>query len=356
MSVMTGDAASASRIRGARAPSYEALRPLKAARSDTFPVFSDLPDRLVGAKRHPDEVVAYVLATAAGYAYADGATLAMILARLGLEDCACQTVEQHVDAMLIETTAHIVQSADGRVVIVCFRGTVPMSGISWLNDLDVHPRPVALTFPPEHAGAVHGGFYRNVRAVRPDVIRCLDRALHGASVLDAAAATPAAMEALYVTGHSYGGAMATLLALMLRNEPAYAPVMRKLRAVYTFGAPMVASPALAKACHDDRRLGGRLFRYVYANDVVPQVPPRACGAFAHFGAELRYRPGHGWRPSEPRRQIGGALEMLASSTTMIARQLRLTHDLGFGASLYDHLPAGYIAALTPPDVTTEFGG
>jgi hypothetical protein len=215
---------------------------------------------------------------------------------------------------------------------------------------------VALTFPRDGASCdVHGGFYRNVRATRPDVVWCLDWALHGLSVRGGGETMPNPLEALYVTGHSYGGAMASLLAIMLRNEPAYAPLLRKLRAVYTYGAPMVGSPALAEACAADDRLGDRVFRYVYDNDIVPQLPPRACGEFEHFGEEYRYTPSRGWRESTPRTQLGGLVEVLAAPTTVLARQLRLTHNVRFHASLYDHLPGGYIAALTPPEVATEFG-
>jgi hypothetical protein len=351
------DVETAARIEAVRAPSYEALRTLKRERSEAFPVYDDLPELLVRARRHPDPDVAFVLATASGYAYAGARTMAMMMARLGLQDCVCRTVAQHVDAMLIETTAHVIQSADGRVAILAYRGTVPMSGISWLNDLDVNPHGVALTFP--HADGpceLHGGFYRNVRATRPDVIRALQWALEGRSVLGDGEEMPHPLEALYVTGHSFGGAMASVLAIMLRNDPAYAPVLKAVRAVYTFGAPMVASPALADARDGDARLGNRVFRYVYENDAVPQVPPRACGNFAHFGRELRYTHAHGWQQSAPRRQLGGVMEMLTAPTAIIARQLRFTRDWHFGASLYDHLPAGYVAALKPGGVESEFGG
>ena len=349
------DAETASFVENRRAPSYEALRPLKPPRSDTFPVYSDLADRLVHEKPHPDDDVRFVLAVCAGYSYSDAATIAMIVARLGLEECVCRMVGQYVDAMLIDTTAYVIQSADGRVVIVSYRGTVPMSGINWLTDLDVTPHRISLTFPHHgHRCDVHGGFYRNVRATRPDVIRCLDWALHGQSVLGDRRDMDHPLEVLYLTGHSYGGAMATLLAVMLRAEPAYEALMDKLRAVYTFGAPMVGSPALARACQDDE-LGHRLFRFVYDNDIVPQVPPKVCGEFEHFGAEYRYTPASGWDASVPREQLGGVLDVLSAPTTFVARQLRLTRNVRFHASLYDHLPGGYITALTPGGVTSEFG-
>lgn len=53
------------------APTYEQLRPMKAKRTGTFPVYPDLPDRLAAAPATPDPTVAHVLATCAGYSYSD---------------------------------------------------------------------------------------------------------------------------------------------------------------------------------------------------------------------------------------------------------------------------------------------
>lgn len=350
-------ASTGTRAENRRAPSYEALRPLKPPRSSEFPVFDDLTDRLVTTQSHPDETVRFVLAVCAGYAYADPATVTMIMARLGLEDNVCRTVSQHVDAMLIDTTAHVIQSADGRVVILGYRGTVPMSGISWINDLDVNPHRVPLALPGHRDSYdVHAGFYRNVRATRPDVIACLHAALQGRSVLGDGTPMPHPLEALYLTGHSYGGAMAAMLTVMLHTEDAYGEILAKLRATYTYGAPMIGSPGLAEACERDLRISGRVLRYVYENDIVPQLPPRACGSFQHFGDEYRWTAGHGWAPSTPRTQLGQLAEVFAAPATFVARQLRLTRNITFHASLYDHLPGGYITQLTPADVVSEFGG
>src|ERR1700749_1874145 len=73
----------------ARAPSYQELRPLRvdpggALPSPGFPVYGDLTGVLCGELRHPDDMLANVLSTAAGYAYSDAATEAAMMARAGL--------------------------------------------------------------------------------------------------------------------------------------------------------------------------------------------------------------------------------------------------------------------------------
>src|SRR5207248_397863 len=136
--------------------------------------------------------------------------------------------------------------------------------------------------------AVHGGFYRNVRATRYEVVGALQRALNGEPVTGEGNRLSHPLEALYITGHSLGAAMAGLMAVMLVTEPAYAEIAAKLRAVYTFGQPMIGSPELAQACDAHPFLGTNVLRYIYRRDVVTHLPPKDSGAFAHFGPEYHY--------------------------------------------------------------------
>jgi hypothetical protein len=339
------------------APQYRYLRPLKRPESATFPVYKKLEELLAQATEHPDNVVAHVLATCAGYAYSDAPTLAMIMARLGLETNNCRQVSQVVDAMFICSHAFLVQSKDGRVVILCYRGTQPLNFINWLTDADVNPETVPIPFAdPPVAFGVHGGFYRNVRSTRHEVIHALERALEGRSVRAKGKAMPHPLEALYITGHSLGAAMAAMMALMLRTEPAYAPIARKMRAVYTFGQPMIGDPALGKVCDTDDFLHRNVVRYVYGSDVVPQLPPTVSGAFAHFGQERRCGPGA--MPGaidRPTQQLGNLTGLVVAPIAFVTHQLRLFRNLPFQQSLYDHGPQHYITALTPAGVSSEFG-
>lgn len=347
------------------APSYEELRPFKRPVTDTFPVYPELAGELVTAKAYPDERVAHVLATCSAYAYSTADTVSTIMARMGLERNHCLLVGQYVDAMFINSTAFLVQSEDGRVVILAYRGTEPTKFITWLTDFDVYPDRVGFDLGGNSGSYdVHAGFYRNVRATRYEIVNALGRALQGRSVLDDGRPrrTPLPnggrmenpLEALYVTGHSLGGAMASILTLMLHSEPAYTKLANVLRATYTFGQPMVGSPRLAAAADRQDYVRDRVIRYVYRKDVVAHLPPWGTGEFAHFGQEFGYQ-GKWQRRAEPTGQMLPLGGLLLAAGDFVARQHRLLRLLPAPYSLNDHLPRHYVTALTPPGTPTEFG-
>jgi hypothetical protein len=336
---------------------------------------STLTDYLVEERDQPDDKIAFVLGVCSSYAYGDAHTVATMMERLGLTRNRCRMISEYVDALFLTSTAYLIQSHDGRVVILCYRGTPPTSVITWLTDLQVEPVTISVHVRSPTGtgtGEVHGGFYRNVRSTRFKIVELLQAALAGKSVLDPAEGLPDEppqhrLEALYVTGHSLGGASAAMLAALLEFEPikygaiaenTRGEVLEKLRAVYTYGAPMIGDPAFAAACQ--RELGKKVVRYVYANDLVPQVPPKASGPFGHFGQEYRYTPrgkdGH-WHETtkRPRKQLRSLLQLATAPLALVARWLKLTRPIPFHASLSDHLPQHYLEALTPDPLRSEFG-
>ena len=337
------------------------------------PVYRDLPGRLATARVVPDADIAFVLAVCSSYAYGDAATVAAIMDRLGLTKNRCRMVSEYVDALFLTSTAYLIQSDDGRVAILCYRGTPPTSLITWVTDFQVEPVKVRVPAPSgPGSGEVHGGFYRNVRSTRFKIVKLLEDAIAGRSILDPAE-NPTdrppehGLKALYVTGHSLGGASAALFAALLIAEPGqyggvdpgtYTGIRDRLRAVYTYGSPMVGDPAFAAACNRDRFLGKRVIRFVYANDVVPRVPPRASGRFEHFGRECHYTPGGPggrWQPSQPRKQIRSILRVATAPLAVVAKTLTATRRIRFRASLSDHFPQYYIDALAPGALRSEFG-
>lgn len=347
------------------APSYAELRPLKRPVTDTFPVYSDLVNELVAAKGCPDERVAHVLATCAAYAYSTADTVSMIMARMGLERNHCLLVGQYVDAMFINSTAFLVQSEDGRAVLLAYRGTEPTNFVTWLTDFDVYPDKIKLELNgSSEEFDVHAGFYRNVRATRYEIITALGRALEGRSVLDDGrpTSTPLSnggqmaypMEALYITGHSLGGAMAGIMSLMLKSEPAYARIADLMRGTYTLGQPMIGTPELAAAAAEHEYFSERTIRYVYRRDVVPHLPPWGSGPFAHFGPEYGY-DGQWRRRSTPTGQMLPLGGIALAAGDFVARQHRLLRALPFPYSLNDHMPRHYVSSLTPAGIPTEFG-
>jgi hypothetical protein len=379
-------------------PSAAHLSPLKREHPrPQFPVLPDLPNVLENAATHPTGDIAYALATCSGYAYSGAETVAMMMARMGLFENRCLEIKLTDDAMFIDSTAYLVQSEDGRIVILCYRGTSPLNLIDWLLDADLDPERISLMLSPDGAPNpghwIHSGFYRNVRATRHQVIEALERAMQGQSIIGSdnhAVAHP--LKALYVTGHSLGGAMAALMAVILHAEPAYAHIRDKLRAVYTFGQPMVGPPAIAEYCRTAANFPP-LVRYVHRRDVVPHLPPRESDVFAHFGAEYQYQDqDETWRPRTPSVQQVNLTELtvlapsefvtrkvaalrgvstawngvagkvnnllpvrLASNATKRRRFRNALTRLPLVYSFDDHSPNHYIAKLAPSGVLSEFG-
>ena len=165
------------------------------------------------------------------------------------------------------------------------------------------------------------------------------------------------MEALYVTGHSLGGAMAALMGVMLATDPDYHRLADKLKGVYTFGQPMIGDPEFAQACDAHPILKKVMARYVFEHDIVPELPPVASGRFAHFGTEYRLASDcHGdAKPAPATTQLTHLGSILGAPLAFLAHQLHALRDVPLQHSLYDHGPQHYIAALTPRHVRSEFG-
>ena len=103
------------------APPLPTLRPTKPTLSATFPVYHDLEALLAEEDSSPTSSPPRPSRTPwgpAGYAYSDAATVSMMLARMGLQDNHCLQVGMSVDAMFIRSTAYLIQSSDGSVVIL----------------------------------------------------------------------------------------------------------------------------------------------------------------------------------------------------------------------------------------------
>lgn len=146
--------------------------------------------------------------------------------------------------------------------ILAFRGSA--SGQDWLTDFK---------FWPTGAPARHRGFDTAWRAVENDVREWL-------------ADTNGTGGPLLLTGHSLGGALATLAGLELsRTFP--------VRAIVTFGAPRVGGKAFRDAFQTQRSDPGRsdsstlnqiCWRVVHSTDIVPSLPPPLW--YRHVGNDI----------------------------------------------------------------------
>ena len=317
-----------------------------------FPVYEDLVDRLLAAHAAgPGErnaTAAHVLGILSTYAFSDATTVATMMARLGFGGGACVRLEQTVDAMFVFSTAFLVQSRCGRVVLLGYRGTEPTNLANWLGDADVGPEPMTLGTANL---SVHSGFVRNFRATRLSVLAELERASAGRSLLDPERAVEHPLEALYVTGHSLGGVMATLFGLAITHagDAGTDAIAARLRAIYTFAQPMtIGGPVPGSA----EQLGHRIFRHVLVRDPIPTLPAASWGRFVHLGREYGWRDGE-WQPSSPDvAQARSALDFLPSILAFFwSARRRATARY----ALAEHAPHYYLAALRPKGRITEVG-
>jgi hypothetical protein len=221
---------------------------------------------------------------------------------------------------------------------------------------------------PEFPGpsSVHAGFYRNFLATSDPIIDALRLALGGHSIdPDKPDGVDTPLEALYVTGHSLGGAMASLMGVTLIAGDQHDLIERKLRAVYSFGQPLVADPDCAAECEmlkkklDDPNQyrsgdsdGNRpwMIRFVFRNDAAPHLPFQMEGVFKHFGVEYRYQDGE-WefrKKVTSQAWVAGFSDALVGLTGKFAilRPLRdQIRKLPYLLSFDDHGPQNYIDAL-----------
>jgi len=129
------------------------------------------------------------------------------------------------------------------------------------------------------------------------------------------------LQGVWITGHSLGGALATLHAL--RFAEGYAD--KHLKGVYTFGSPRCMDRRSADMC--DLMMRRRHWRHVNGNDLVPRVPSFL--RFKHCGQHVRINR-HGEIVHRPT-PIG----------TLIDRVLGYRADL-----VRNHFVAKYLLPLT----------
>lgn len=185
--------------------------------------------------------------------------------------------------------------------VLVFRGTDDPR--DWMKNLD------ARFVPWPHGGHVHSGFASIFAEVQKDVL----------------AIATASLRPLFVTGHSLGGALATLAASFLIAKK------RAPRATYTFGSPRCGD---AKFC--DALDQAPFYRIVNNRDLVTNVPLATMG-YRHAG-ELHYIESDGDLAKNP--------SMLAIKRDHLRDDPTSdwTPDLP-PEQLSDHSPVNYVAWL-----------
>ena len=195
---------------------------------------------------------------------------------------------------LSDTQGFVAQN--DQVILVAFRGTQPEQPVDWLSDFEAshetwgHP-----------AGKVHKGFYEALRAV-------WGQPVGGKEVLPARLLNRG-NRAVWITGHSLGGALAELCAA----QAAFVSQV-PVQGVYTFGQPRTGDETFARTVH--AAFGTRHLRFVNDRDIVPRVPFYGMG-FRHFGCEIFF--------DHQQKQVDGTpcVENLANALRLVGLALNL---------------------------------
>ena len=177
---------------------------------------------------------AALLAACSELAYAEAGEVALALPRLGFD---------FVSAFDRTSTQGFV-AATRRELIISFRGTETSDRADVLHDLDARR-----TRTP--TGKVHTGFLAALDKVWDRVERLVD--------------AESGSRAVWLTGHSLGGALAALAASRLAIEH-----QTPVAGLHTFGQPRVGNRQFAASL--GRALANRYYRFINNEDTVPNLP------------------------------------------------------------------------------------
>ncbi len=191
--------------------------------------------------------IAYLMGKVSAASYeSDEATLNGALSEVGLT----------LDSVRIKDSKTGTQGLlayNNDMVIVAFRGTEDFK--DWLGNARVWENEVKNGPACDQTVKVHQGFNNAVASVTDD----------GALFLRIAELQKGGRK-LYVTGHSLGGALATLMAYIASNNQGIT-----VDGVYTYGQPPVGDSGF-KQCYENNLLE-KTFRFVNYKDVVPRLKP-----------------------------------------------------------------------------------
>ncbi len=145
-------------------------------------------------------------------------------------------------------------TANKDIIVLVFRGTT--TGIDWLTN-------VKFVLVPSNVGKVHYGFNAGLNLVWEDVY-------------DTVMSWKEKEQTFWATGHSLGGALATLAVDRFTEEN-----VELVSGLYTFGSPRVGDSAFA--ANFDRKMKRFTFRFVDDQDIITKVPLPP--GYSHVGNE-----------------------------------------------------------------------
>ncbi|KAG6608469.1 Lipase, partial [Cucurbita argyrosperma subsp. sororia] len=178
---------------------------------------------------------------------------------------------------------------DPNIIVIAFRGTSPLDTYDWQVDADFS------WYDIEGVGRIHSGFMKALGLQKATGWpKELTKPQHDFAyytlrqkLRDIAKANAKAR--FIITGHSLGGALATLFVtlLSLHDETT---ILEKLQGVYTYGQPRVGDRRFAEfMVNTVQQYGFKYYRYVYSSDLVPRIPSDGViFKYKHFGRSIYF--------------------------------------------------------------------
>jgi len=227
-------------------------------------------------------------------------------------------------------------------VYVIFRGTANVENV--VSDLNVALVELPWLASEAHARVPkgHAGFVDLYLSMRQHVLDATRRAR---------AATPRPAASVYVSGHSLGGALATLFAA---DVAAAAPELLPHLRVYSFGSPRVGDEAFARAWRVPCA-----FRCRNQHDLIPRLPLWSLAfKYTHVGREVVFVPRTGsadggalaWQLEPPRlRELSPKQLVDKFIAYPHLEQLDVQHHIHYLDSTFPKNPFGPVALQAAHD-------
>lgn len=217
-------------------------------------------------------------------------------------------------------------AGNSKLLVLCFRGTEKLQ--DWITNLKTD-------LIKAHGGEVHQGFYQGLASIWDELIEALKKAWNN-------------NQPLLVTGHSLGGALATLAVARLLEEKKYYGLDKlQINGLYTFGSPRVGNQQFAEKFN--QQFGERTFRFVNKLDIVTQLVFYREG-YRHVGCRVYgecpknlFTPGKLQEEIQTDSWIDEKIEGLFEFKSAINDLLQLIQDLD--DYIGDHNISNYIGLL-----------
>lgn len=203
------------------------------------------------------------------------------------------------------TQVFVAEHPERNMMVIAIRGTEMRDDQAYADaGADAAFWLTALQRPfDDEWGQVHSGFQAELETVEQMIFAKLENISPDTQI--------------FITGHSLGAALATLLTARILAELATDPERYFLRGLYTFGSPRVGSHAFAARFHElSSRFGVQVMRVRHANDIVTRIPLTISIPFTrwklldyqHVGPMLYIHPdgeSYEMAPAQVSNEIGG---------------------------------------------------